>query len=209
MEDNSWGYSEIPPSGGGNAAERERRRLAERSEGKYPPAERPLYSPLPEPEPPEEELGEQRASGTALSLTSLVIGIVALVLAAVFFYRSNVNIKSAETRAQQALTAVDELKHSGSPTPAALKIELMRTTRTLDAMTVEYQAEPETLAKIEQLRNEVKEILAMLDEKTPETVPATDAVPPAPAEQPASAIPAAEVAPPATAAKQPSPPPAK
>lgn len=207
MEDNFWGYSESPPGSGGNAAERERKRLAEKSEGKYPPAERPLYSPLPEPEPLEEEQADQRSSGTALSLTSLVIGIVALVLAAVFFYRSNVNIKTAETRAQQALTAVDELKHSGSPAPAALKIELMRTTRTLDAMTVEFQGEPEALAKIEQLRNEVKEILAMLDEKAPVAVPADEAA--APAEAPAAA-PAPEAVPPAPADKQPSiPPPAK
>ncbi len=198
MEDNSWGYSEIPPSGGGNAAERERKRLAEKAERQYPPAERPLYSPLPEPAPAEEEHPDQRSSGTALSLTSLVIGIVALVLAAVFFYRSNVNIKSAETRAQQALTAVDELKHSGSPAPAALKIELMRTTRTLDAMTVEFQGEPEALSKIEQLRNEVKEILAMLDEKTPDAAPGEEAAAPAP-----------EVAPADPAAQQPSPPPAK
>ncbi|MBI5637368.1 MAG: hypothetical protein HZA03_05295 [Nitrospinae bacterium] len=207
MEDSSWGYSEIPPGSGGNAAERERKRLAEKSEGKYPPAERPLYSPLPEPEPLEDELPEQRPSGTALSLTSLVIGIVALVLAAVFFYRSNVNIKSAEIHAQQALTAVDELKHSGSPAPAALKIELMRTTRTLDAMTVEFQVEPEALSKIERLRSEVNEILAMLDEKTPEAAPAEEAA--APAEAPAAAMPEAAVAPPAPAAKQPSPPPAK
>lgn len=206
MEDSSWGYSEIPPGSGGNAAERERKRLAEKSERQYPPAERPLYSPLPEPEP-EEEQPEQRPSGTALSLTSLVIGIVAVVLAAVFFYRSNVNIKSAEIHAQQALTAVDELKHSGSPAPAALKIELMRTTRTLDAMTVEFQGEPEALAKIEELRNEVKEILAMLDEKTPEAAPAEEQA--APAEAPAAAIPEAAVTPAAPAAKQPSPPPAK
>ncbi len=204
MEDSSWGYSEIPPGESGNAAERERRRLAEKSERKYPPAERPLYSPLPEPEPPEEEHADQRASGTALSVTSLVIGIVAVVLAAVFFYRSNVDIKSAETRVQQALTAVDELKHSGSPAPAALKIELIRTTRTLDAMTVEYQGEPEALAKIEELRNEVKELLAMLDEKAPEALPAEQAAPPA-----ASAIPEPAAAPPAPAANQPSPPPAK
>lgn len=194
MEDNSWGYSEIPPGGGGNAAERERQRLAVKTEGKYPPAERPLYSPLLEPEPPEDEHSDNRSSGTALSLTSLVIGIVAVVLAAVFFYRSNVNIKSAESRAQQALTAVDELKHSRSPAPAALKIELMRTTRTLDAMTVEYQGEPDALAKIEELRNEVKEILAMLDEKAAEppavdapasiAPPAPDAAPPAPADSP-------------------------
>lgn len=205
MEDNSWGYSEIPPGGGGDAAERERKRLAEKTERKYPPAERPLYSPLPEPEPPEDELADQRSSGTALSVTSLVIGIVAVVLAAVFFYRSNVDIKSAESRAQQALTAVDELKHSGSPAPAALKIELMRTTRTLDAMTVEYQGEPEVLAKIEEIRNEVKDILAMLDEKAVEAPPAVEAPAPSPVEPPAP-----DAADPSIpAAKQSLPPPAK
>ncbi len=222
MEDSSWGYSEIPPAGGGGAAERERKRLEEKAQRQYPPAERPLYSPLPEPEPPEEDQADHRASGTALSVTSLVIGIVAVVLAAVFFYRSNVDIKTTETRVQQALTAVDELKHSGSPAPAALKIELMRTSRTLDAMAAEYQAEPETLTKIEELRNEVKELLADMEEKTPEAAPAGQATPAAPAAAmpepaatspaPATALPEpapAPPAPPTDAAKQSLPPPAK
>ncbi len=204
MEDSSWGYSEVPP-GGGNAAERERRRLAREQEANYPPAERPVYAPLPEPPRVEEE--HEPKSGTALSLTSLIIGIAAVVLAAVFFYRSNVNIKSAEIHAQQALTAVDELKHGGA-TPAALKIELMRTTRTLDAMTVEFAGEPEQLAKIEELRAEVNGILAMLEEKAPgdaaaagepaaAETPAPAAAPAAPSPPPASPAMTAPAAPPA------------
>lgn len=188
MEDNSWGYSELPPDHE-QVARKDRNRLSN-PEAAFPPAERPVYAPSPVPQPEDEPEGR---GGSALSITSLVMGITAVILAAVFFYRSTVNIRTAENQARQALSAVDELKRSGGPTPAALKIELMRTTRTLDAMAVEFAAEEEAMQKIAALRAEVEEILATLEEKGQEEPVAAEPPPatPAAAETPADGAPAA------------------
>lgn len=173
------------PPGSGQAAERERNRL-NREVGQYPPAERPIFAAPPEDEDNPEENGRDPKTASALSVTSLVIGISAAIMAAVFFYRSTVNIRSAENRANQALTAVGELRHTGGPAPAAMKIELMRTLRTLDAMAMEFGSEPEVLHKVETMRNEALDLIYALEDK-----PASEATPVAPEQAAAPAWPPA------------------
>jgi hypothetical protein len=91
--------------------------------------------------------------------------LAAVALAAVFFYRSTLNIKSAENRANQALAAVGELRRTGGQAPTAMKLELTRTLRLLDSMAVEFGNEPEVRNKIENMRNETLDILYSLEDK--------------------------------------------
>ncbi|MBI5178950.1 MAG: hypothetical protein HZA04_06790 [Nitrospinae bacterium] len=185
MEETPWGFPELPP-GSGQAAEKERARFA-KEPPKYPPAERPVYSQTPLTPEREERPAPERRPASAISVTSLVIGISAVVLAAVFFYRSTVNIRSAENRANQALSAVGELKQTagGPGANAAMKIELMRTLRALDAMALEFGREPEVMQKVEQMRNETLDLLYALEEKqegaAAQEPGATPAIAPAPA----------------------------
>ncbi|MBI3580759.1 MAG: hypothetical protein HY098_01540 [Nitrospinae bacterium] len=162
MEETPWGFSEIPPENS-QAAQRERSGTSGES-AKYPPAERPIFA---EPKRQKPTAEEPPRPVSSLSVTSLVLGITALVLAAVFFYRSNLNIRNVENWANQALTAVGELRHTGGPAPTAMKLELTRTLRLLDSMAVEFGSEPDLRNKIETMRNETLDILYSLEEKGP------------------------------------------
>jgi hypothetical protein len=165
MEETPWGFSEIPPENS-QAAQRERN-ATKREAANYPPAERPIFA-----EPKRQYTKPESApkNGSSLSATGLVLAIAAVALAALFFYRSNLNIKSAENRANQALAAVGELRRTGGPAPTAMKLELTRTLRLLDSMAVEFGNEPEMRNKIESMRNQTLEILYSLEEKAPADV---------------------------------------
>lgn len=189
MEETPWGFSEVPPENS-QAAQRERSGTTGES-AKYPPAERPIFA---EPKRQQPKVEEPPRPVSSLSVTSLVLGITALVLAAVFFYRSNLNIRNVENRANQALSAVGELRHSGSPAPTAMKLELTRTLRLLDSMAVEFGTEPDLRNKIETMRNETLDILYSLEEKGPgetaqSAAPQPQAAVPEPAPQPQAAVP--------------------
>jgi hypothetical protein len=160
MEETPWGFSEIPPENS-QAAQRERNGV-KREPSNYPPAERPIFA---EPKRQYQEAEAPRKPASSLSATSLVIGLAAVALAAVFFYRSTLNIKSAENRANQALAAVGELRRTGGQAPTAMKLELTRTLRLLDSMAVEFGNEPEVRNKIETMRNETLDILYSLEDK--------------------------------------------
>ena len=185
MEETPWGFSDIPPENS-QAAQRDRSGTT-RETAQYPPAERPIFA---EPKRQYAKVEDSPRPVSSLSVTSLVLGIAAVVLAAVFFYRSTLNIRNAENRANQALTAVGELRHTGGPAPTAMKLELTRTLRLLDSMAVEFGSEPDMRNKIETMRNETLDLLYSLEEKGPVEAPQSATAPPASPPQPAPAQPA-------------------
>lgn len=162
MDETPWGFSEVPPDDS-QAAQRERARLV-REAPQYPPAERPVFS---EPKPAYKEKPPREKQGSSVSGAALFFGIAALALAMILYYRSNIEVKNAETTAHQALTEVGELRHNAGAPPTIMKLELTRTLRLLDSMAVEFGNEPEIRNKIEAMRNETLDLLYSIDEKAP------------------------------------------
>ncbi len=141
------GFSDAPPGADGA------RDNPKKEEQPSPPPDRPVYTVR-----QSDASNDSGGGGIILKKTAImlagVIAVVAILSAGTYYYRSDIG------------AALQAGLSGGGTEPTALEIEVIRTLRSLDELSLEFADETEKLKEIELMKKETRNILESIGNGT-------------------------------------------